>query len=46
MTRVDVKFEMPREIALLVTDLIDSDLGDLPEDSIAVFKLHKKRLEP
>ena len=43
----EIEPEIPREFALLFTDLIDGDLGDLPKDSIAVFKLSKKkRLEP
>ena len=43
----EIELEIRREMALLVTDLIDGDLGDLPKDSIAIFKLSKKkRLEP
>ena len=34
-------------MALLVTDLVDGDLGYIDSDSVVVFKLSKKRkLEP
>ena len=43
----EVELELPKEIALLVTNVNGQCLGELPEDHVAAFKIKKDlRLQP